>query len=257
MGKTTCSLIFGIKLSKQNRVKVVSIDPASNIGDILLRKIKRGKDIRIKNNLTVKEIDTENIIKKLKDEIKDSVETSFKELRVINLENMLNLIDHVPGVEEEAILHEVDMQLKDYNREQILIFDSPPTALFLKFISLLISSREWLKVLIKLRESINKEKKMLRMEEQDSIYPLLLKKYENLERLLLILKESSYMVVRDSSPVSQAEAIRIERHLKNLGFKNIKRIYNRTEGNDGCTFPELKNPYGYENLASCQIQYCF
>ncbi len=243
VGKTTVSIIFGMKKSKEKKTKVVSIDPAHNISDILKIKLKKDKDIQIFEGFYVKEVSTEKLLKEEKKRIKERLRKIYSYLVAMNLEHILKLVEYTPGFEEQAIITSVEKELKN-SKDYVLIFDSPPTALSLRFLYTIITTSLWIEKLYNLRKDINKTKEIIYEERiEDPLLSWLFEKTNEYHKIIEKIKDACFFVVEDGLFPSREEGKRIIKTLKSMGFKKTKRFINKGEN-----LPFLESPYGVNNL---------
>lgn len=161
VGKSTSSALTALHLSLTGKkTLLVSLDPAHNQGDIFGRKFSE-KSIQINENLSVKEVDTKVWIHKYLKDIQAQVKRTYSYLTAFNLENYLDVIEYSPGIEEYALLMAYKNIRETSHDQDYIIFDMPPTALTLKFISLPDLSLKWLENLLDLRNKIIEKRKII------------------------------------------------------------------------------------------------
>ncbi len=161
VGKSTSSAITALHLSGEGkRTLLVSLDPAHNQSDIFEKKFSE-KNIKINNNLTVKEVDIDFWVKKYLKDIQLQVKQTYSYLTAFNLEGYLDVIKYSPGIEEYALLMAYKNIRNSVREKDYIIFDMPPTALTLKFLSLPQLSLKWLEHLLDLRKKIIEKRKII------------------------------------------------------------------------------------------------
>jgi len=158
VGKSTSSALFAYKLAKSGkRVILNSIDPAHNLHDIFDCKLNFSPK-EIISGLSVMETNLDQWVKKyLRDTEKDFKEV-YKYQEAFNLHKYFKTLKYSPGLEEYAVLLALEDTIKKYNNYDYVIFDTPPTALTLKFLALPSVSLLWLRELVKFRQMILNKK---------------------------------------------------------------------------------------------------
>ena len=161
VGKSTASALTALHLARQgHETLLVSMDPAHNQSDIFqTRLIEKG--MRITAKLTAKEVDIKRWVNKYLHDIQRQVKRSYFYLTAFNLENYLDILKYSPGIEEYALLLAYNQVHKEYSAVDYIIFDMPPTALALKFLTLPDLSLKWLENLLKLRNQILQKKEIV------------------------------------------------------------------------------------------------
>lgn len=160
VGKSTSSALTAMHLAGMGKkTLLVSLDPAHNQSDIFERKFSE-KNIKIAENLSVKEVETNIRINNYLKGIQLQVKHTYSYLTAFNLENYLDIIKYSPGIEEYALLTAYK-DITESSDEDYIIFDMPPTALTLKFLSLPALSLKWLENLQDLRNKIIEKRKII------------------------------------------------------------------------------------------------
>jgi arsenite-transporting ATPase len=155
VGKTTISTNLSLDLSEDSfPTHLLSIDPANNLYDYFA--ITKDSSIKpINNFLAIEECDIESKMNTLINKTIEEMKSQYKHLTILNLENLFNAIKFSPGINEYLCLLTIyDTYIKIKNNKTYFLIDSPPTGLFLQMLSLLKTSKLWLKELITLREKI-------------------------------------------------------------------------------------------------------
>lgn len=179
VGKTTSAAISALHLSKQYKTLIVSLDPAHNVGDVFDVKLDNSPK-RITNNLDGMEVDLEKEKDNYLKESSRKLKSMYNYLDVINLTDYLDTLKHSPGMEEYATLEAIEKILskKEY---EVIIFDTPPTGLTLRVLTLPEVSMTWTKKLLNLRkeildrrqtiENVTGEKKKFVIDGEEIEYP--------------------------------------------------------------------------------------
>ncbi len=154
VGKTTSSAAAAIALAEKGyRTLIVSLDPAHNLGDVLMEKLS-DKPKKITETLYAAELDMEKLIKTYLKHLEESMKHTYRYLTVINLEKYFEVLSFSPGIEEYATLEAVRDILKKGNEWDVIIFDTPPTGLTLRVLALPKISLIWTDKLIEIRKAI-------------------------------------------------------------------------------------------------------
>lgn len=231
VGKTTLSSSFARGLSLAGRkVLVVSLDPAHNLGDVFDTEL--GDEIRpINERLDGMEVNLAAWVKRYLDETRREMKAYYSYQSTLNLDGFLNVMKYSPGTEEYAVLWAIEhIWCKHAPGYDTVVFDTPPTALSLRFLALPTISELWVAELTKLRESILKKRStLLRLnpeapvasscvdKDDDRIYG----KLDSIHRRLALLNEvfrgqSFVSMVVNPDNLSLSEAVRIREELERL-----------------------------------------
>ncbi len=179
VGKTTSAAISALHLSEKYKTLIVSLDPAHNVGDVFDVKLDNSPK-RITNNLDGMEVDLEKEKDNYLKESSRKLKSMYNYLDVINLTDYLDTLKHSPGMEEYATLEAIEKILskKEYD---VIIFDTPPTGLTLRVLTLPEVSMTWTKKLLNLRkeildrrqtiENVTGEKKKFVIDGEEIEYP--------------------------------------------------------------------------------------
>jgi len=233
VGKSTTSAITALYLSERGKnVQLVSMDPAHNQSDIFEKSFGE-KAVKLNKHLAVKEVDLNKWVKKYLADIQFQVKRSYSYLTAFNLEHYLDLIKYSPGIEEYAML----MAYKDIRKKakgiDYIIFDMPPTALTLKFMTLPQTSLLWLKKLMDLSNKIIEKRKIIskikfgtKEIETDKISKKLaeqIKEYQEVDLIFRNNDKTLLNLVMNTDKLSFSESQLIVDHLKrfNISVQNI------------------------------------
>jgi arsenite-transporting ATPase len=240
-GKSTCSAAFALQKSNKGKsVLINSIDPAHNLSQIFEKKLSN-KSRKIENKLYAQETDLKIWIKRYLTSIEDEMKANYKNQTAFNLNRYFETLKYSPGLEEYATILAVEDTLKKNKNKDIIIFDTPPTALFLSFLSLPYSSLKWLeqlsslrKLILDKRETIKRihEGKKEKKKDTDKVLKgitVMTIKFRNLAEVFQSEK-SHYIVVMNPDFLSLSESQSIKEQLKNFGIKVESVILNKYEG---------------------------
>ena len=157
VGKTTLAAAFSLLYARRGaRVLVVSLDPAHNLGDVLGAELSE-EPRRVAPNLDALEVDYDRMVRRTLRELADKVKDIYGHLRVFNLEGYVDVLQHSPGVEEQAALETIIRLVKACEGKwgyDLLVLDTPPTGLTLRILALPSVSLIWVEKLIELRLAI-------------------------------------------------------------------------------------------------------
>jgi len=153
VGKSTMSAAGAWQLSQDNRVLLVSLDPAHNLGDIFGITLNQ-KKMSYTKNLSLKEIDLQQLSNDyLKREI-NVISGSYSYLQTLNLDNYFSVLRYSPGIEEYALLTSIEETIRGGTEYDYIIFDTPPTGLTLRFLALPRVTITWIDRLTLIRQKI-------------------------------------------------------------------------------------------------------
>jgi arsenite-transporting ATPase len=240
-GKSTCSAIFSVRKSNDGKsVLINSIDPAHNLSQIFEKKLT-SESRKIENKLYAQETDLNIWKRKYLTSIEDEMRATYKNQTAFNLNKYFETLKHSPGLEEYATILAVEDVLKKNKDMDIIIFDTPPTALFLNFLSLPYSSLKWLeqlsslrKLILDRREAINRIHAGKKEEKKEADKVLkeitgMILKFKNLASVFQS-KKSHYVIVMNPDSLSLSESLSIKERLKNFGIGIESVILNKYEG---------------------------
>jgi len=154
VGKTTTSAAVASYLASEGyKTLIVSLDPAHNLGDAFIMQLGDRPE-EISKNLFAMELDMEKVIKSYLHHLEDSMKYMYRYLTVINLEKYFEVLSYSPGIEEYATLEAIRDILKEGDRWDIIVFDTPPTGLTLRVLALPEIAKIWSEKLIDIRRRI-------------------------------------------------------------------------------------------------------
>ncbi len=154
VGKTTSAASTAVSLADRGyKTLIISIDPAHNLGDVLMVKLG-DKPRKVVENLYASELDMEKLIKSYLKRLEESMKHMYRYLTVINLEKYFEVLSFSPGIEEYATLEAIRNTLQDAEEWDVIVFDTPPTGLTLRVLALPRISLIWIDKLMDLRRKI-------------------------------------------------------------------------------------------------------
>ncbi len=274
VGKTTTSAAVASYLSSlKYKTLIVSLDPAHNLGDVFTIKLEN-KPIKIGENLYAMELDMEKIIKSYLKHLEDSMKYMYRYLTVINFEKYFEVLSYSPGIEEYATLEAVRDILKEANKWDIIIFDTPPTGLTIRVLALPKIAKIWSEKLIDIRKKIlerrttiekiqgerkfvieGKEYKLPSNEEEDEVIKELRNYKKEVEMVLNVLTdEDRTAVIAVMNPESLAlyETERAKRSLEEFNIP-LKLVVVNKVINLKAEIPQLKVKLNTQNKVMEEI----
>ena len=155
VGKTTVSAAFALSLARAGKkVLIASLDPAHNLGDVLDAKLT-DKPRRVEENLDALEVDLGSWVDRYLKESKEELKSTYSYNLALNLDSFFDIMKYSPGTEEYAVLWAIEhIRCELAGGYDIVVFDTPPTALSLRFLAMPAISTRWVAELTKLRERI-------------------------------------------------------------------------------------------------------
>jgi len=244
VGKSTNSALFAVKIARSGKkVLLNSIDPAHNLCDIFQVSLSP-KPKELLPNLSVMETELDQWVKKYLKSTEDDFKAVYKYQEAFNLHKYFRTLKYSPGLEEYAVLLAMVDTVQSNREMDYIIFDTPPTALTLKFMALSSVSLLWLNELIKFRQTILDKKKIItrikngRQKAVVETDPILAKiesmvvRYREFDSLLKDRQLTRLFAVVNPDKLSQAETELIYKELKNFGIAVSFLVLNRYQGEE-------------------------
>jgi arsenite-transporting ATPase len=248
VGKSTMAAAAAWQLSQKNRVLIVSLDPAHNLGDIFGVALKDRKS-RYTHTLYLKEIDLQKLSREYLQREINVFSGSYKYLQTLNLDNYFSVLRYSPGIEEYALLTSIEDTIKIETDFDYIIFDTPPTGLTLRFLALPKVTITWIDRLTQIRQKIlekrytihrirgtlSKEETVLKYDERDDD---ILKRLRMLSDNYVILnnilqgENCSVVVVFNPDILSLRESERLIEGLNDLNLPLRLLIDNKVTGDN-------------------------
>lgn len=233
VGKTTLSSAFALELARMGkRVLIASLDPAHNLGDALSARLD-GKPRTVEPNLDAMEVNLSSWVERYLEDARRQLKENYSYNLTLNLDSFFNILKYSPGTEEYAVLWAIeDVHCHLAPNYEYVVFDTPPTALSLRFLSLPFISKLWVTELIKLRERILEKRNTISQinpvspiaescvdKEDDRVYGTLTNIRTRLAALATLFTKKSFMsVIVNPDELSVAEALRIKDELDKFGL---------------------------------------
>ena len=261
VGKSTSSALMSVYLAQQGfQVLIASLDPAHNQADIFQEDLS-DKPTQLAPNLLAIEIDQDFWIREYLKGVHDQINRTYSYLTALNLDKYFSVIRHSPGLEEYALILAFKDICRVYGKHDFLVFDMPPTALSLKFLSLPSLSLIWIEHLLELREEIIEKKEMItkiKLMKKEIERDKVLKKikelrndYETLKNTFENRQQTQINLVLNPDKLSFAESVRILNRLEDIKVSLNHIIYNKMLPDSSCAeidqvfekIPMLNFPY--------------
>ncbi len=242
VGKSTGSALFSVKLAAGgSTVFLNSIDPAHNLHDIFKMQIgSRPKEIF--PGLTVLETEPGEWVKKYLKDTQKELRSIYKYQQALNLQKYFKILKYSPGIEEYAVLLALEHAVNRNKEKDYIVFDTPPTALTLRFLALPSVSLHWLNELSGFRQTILDKKDIMTkirsgkkqgLVEKDPVLlriKQLLDRYGGFAQLLKDPRKTRIIVVLNPDRLSFAESISIKNELEGIGITISFAIVNKYGG---------------------------
>ena len=258
VGKTTLSSAFALALARTGKkVLIASLDPAHNLGDALKTTLS-GEPRIVEPNLEALEVDLAQWVDKYLDESRAQLKATYSYNLTLNLDSFFSILKYSPGTEEYAMLWAIeDIHCRLAPTYDFVVFDTPPTALSLRFLSLPAISGLWVAELTKLREKILQRRQTITRlnpespvaascvdKSDDKVYGKLGSIRARLSMLNTLFSKQSFLsVIVNPDELSVREALRIKEELTRLGIPLSAVCVNKQGVSDAAweQTPELKN----------------
>ncbi|RKX98037.1 MAG: ArsA family ATPase [Spirochaetes bacterium] len=244
VGKSTSSAIFAYNLAKAgNTVLLDSIDPAHNLHDIFSTKLGVVPK-NVMDGLSVMETNLDQWVKKYLQETEKEFKEVYKYQEAFNLHKYFRTLKYSPGLEEYAVLLALQDTIEKYSDRDYIIFDTPPTALTLKFLALPSVSLLWLMELVKFRQmildkkeivtKIKEGKKGAEVEKDPVLNRIedLIRVYQKLADLFADSIDTKIILVMNPDKLSLSESRDITAQLMDLKMTVPYIILNKFEGDE-------------------------
>ncbi|MBP7096504.1 MAG: ArsA family ATPase [Spirochaetia bacterium] len=233
VGKTTVSAAFSLELAKRGRrVLAVSLDPAHNLGDALgLELSDRPKAAA--ERLSAMEVDLGAWVERYLEESRLELKATYAYNSSFNLDSFFDIMRYSPGTEEYAVLWAIEHVHCELSADfDVVVYDTPPTALSLRFLALPTISGLWVRELTKLRERILEKRQVVTRlnpesptasscvdKDDDRVYGKLAGISRRLGVLHRLFAEESFLsVILNPDVLSVSEALRIKDELDRIGI---------------------------------------
>jgi arsenite-transporting ATPase len=241
VGKSTSSALTALHAATSGRTTLLaSRDPAHNQCDIFERRLCE-KPVKVADNLEVMEVNDKAWEEKYLKETFHHLQDTYSYQSAFGLGNYFKVLKYSPGVEEYALTLAFSHILERYAHRDVLVFDMPPTAQSLRFLSLPTITLIWLEELLKLRQAILKKKEIIstikvgkKEMEQDRIASRLGKMSEQYCKLRDLFAGSSMHVnvVMNPDKLAFSESLRIREKLAEIDLAPAHVFLNKIRPGD-------------------------
>ena len=161
VGKTTMASLLALKLARSGRrVLLNSIDPAHNLHDVFELPLG-ARPRQIVPGLEAMETDLDSWVKRYLRQTEEDLRSVYRYQETFNLHRYFRTLRYSPGLEEYAVLLALEDTVRRYHDREFIIFDTPPTALTLRFLALPDNALLWLTELSALRSLILEKKSII------------------------------------------------------------------------------------------------
>jgi arsenite-transporting ATPase len=254
VGKSTTSALTALNIAHNGHdALLVSMDPAHNLRDIFQRQFSE-KSFQVMPGLAVKEMDIEYWMKVYLKATETQLKKVYRYQSAFNIQNYYNILKYSPGLEEYALLLAFENVLHTADGKDEVIFDMPPTAMTMRFLSLPSITLIWLEELLKLRSQIYEKKEIIskikfgkREIEQDKVKTRLQSLIDENGSLQEHFTAASTVInlVVNNNPLSLKESVRIRNKLDDIGINIRNVILNKAK--NGEMIDDLKGMFdGYQ-----------
>jgi arsenite-transporting ATPase len=212
---------------------IVSLDPAHNLGDVFGIRL-RNEPMAMAERLDGVEVDVAEWVARYLDESRREIKATYAYNMSLNLDSLLDILKYAPGTEEYAVLWAIEHVQQTYaGAYDLIVFDTPPTALALRFLAMPSLSIFWMQALAKLRGQIlAKRQTLLKVnptapvlrgatdKREDRVYGKLTSIQKRLHALHDLFTRDSYLtIVMNPDELSLAESLRIREELDRLALR--------------------------------------
>jgi len=224
VGKTTVSAAFALRLARSGRkVLIASLDPAHNLGDVLGVRLADEPE-RVEEKLDALEVDLGSWVDRYLKDSREELKSTYSYNLALNLDSFFDIMKYSPGTEEYAVLWAIEHIRCDLAGDyDVVVFDTPPTALSLRFLSMPTISSRWVAELTKLRSRILEKRQTITKlnptspvagscvdKADDAVYGKLGSIKRRLAALQSLFSQESYVAVvvnQDILSISEAKRI--------------------------------------------------
>lgn len=154
-GKTTCACALALLLARRGqKTRLASLDPAHNLGDVLLQKLgPAGREVE--PNLTALETDLAKELDAKTEKTRAHLQRRYRYLTVAALDPLVDLLGQSPGAEEQLAAEVLaDLHEQAAAAGEVLVVDLPPSGQALRMLALPGLSARWCESLLALRKRI-------------------------------------------------------------------------------------------------------
>ena len=154
-GKTTCAAAFALDLARGGRrVRLASLDPAHNLGDVL--DVPLGATPRsVADGLSAVEVDLAARARARIRQTRELLRRRYRYLSVASLDSLVDLLGDAPGTEEQAGAEALrELATAADAAGEILVVDLPPSGQAWRLLALPGRTARWCESLLGLRRRL-------------------------------------------------------------------------------------------------------
>lgn len=205
------------------------------------------------------ETDLDYWVKKYLKETERDFKETYKYQEAFNLHRYFKTLKYSPGLEEYALLLALRDSISRYRDCDYIVFDTPPTALTLKFMALPSVSLLWLEELMSFRQMILNKKEIITkiktgkkktVKENDPILARiegLIETYKKMAGQFVDKKMTKVFLVLNPDTLSLSESKDIKEKLKDLNISIPYVVLNKIEeGNQ--SIKDIENEFGESKI---------
>lgn len=233
VGKTTAAAAIAWGLAQQHpeaAVRIVSIDPAHSLGDVLETDLSHAV-VSLTDNLSAQEVDAEMVANQFREaylwELADMMggEASNNHLQLAYGPEAWRQIvaQALPGIDEMLSLITV-VNLLEQNQEQLIVLDTAPTGHLLQFLEMPTALSDWLawifKLWIKYQDLVGRTELMSRLRT-------LRRQVIQAQQWLTNPTHTEFIGVVQNQSAILAEATRLSQTLTEMNVAQRYIIHNR------------------------------
>lgn len=263
VGKTTCAAAAATWTADNGyRTLIASTDPAHSLAWVLEQKIAdKPTPIKDVKNLEAIHIDPQKLIEEQKEAIRKKI-YSLIGPTLSGVEEYINATAISPGVEEAATFDKF-IEYLDLGEYDVIIFDTAPTGLSLRLISLSKVLGEWIENLINVRKKAIEMRKLVSRDvvREDEILKDLediRRRFEGAKKVVNNPKKTTFVFVLIPEWTPILEAKRATKIIEELGIKVEGIVVNQVLSPDLSSIHDfLKNRYEMqrEHLAHIEREF--
>ena len=232
-----------------NAMKLIPALSASTVYDMTsaftLAVVKQRMNPRRFPGLEAMETELDQWVKRYLKDTERDFRRVYKYQEAFSLHRYFKTLKYSPGLEEYAVLLALVDTLRRFADRDYIVFDTPPTALTLKFLALPDVSLLWMQELTQFRRLILEKEQIItrirkgrrqEIRERDPILGKiadLVDTYRGMSELLKNPDTTRTFLVLNPDELSLAESRLIGRELENLGMKIPYLILNKAKTDGG------------------------
>ncbi len=218
VGKSTVSVIYARKFSKDKKILLISIDQDHSLS-IIFQKNIGNNIVEVENNLFAIELDAYEIANDYINEVILNMESLLSKKAYENLKDYSKFLLNSSIALNTAIIYGIHKLPKNFD---IIIIDTPPLNQFISFLTTLFSLPKNLKVILEIYESWKNVSENWANRSLKN-YELLNEKYNISIKTEKFFRNSEYYVVINPQKLVIEMSIKLEKFLKSyhLNFKGF------------------------------------